>query len=619
MEQLKLPTFCGIQNMNFFLMTFFVFSVKVIAVQRCSDIVDPLKIDQAYLNITTEGINERVYVQKISSECYSCSLQNVTYIDVNQSSCTVIVDTRWYMRIALIGEKNKKFENCSDSALDKQYLDGGKYITVMKNKNGSVSCMKPYLMNEVSDSNIPIYVAIGILASLSLLWILVKKLHRSRTVKRVIHSLTDTSTTDPLATTERDLGTPTNSTMDRDRSGSKSKERLKSLDAFRGISLVIMIFVNYGGGQYWFFQHSKWNGLTVADLVFPWFVWIMGTAMAFSFRSVHKQETQKLKIFLRIFRRSVVLFGLGLLISSGGMKDPVDFTKTRILGVLQRFSLTYLVTATVHLLFTKPINLNANTSLRPIRDIVNYWPEWLINLMLLLIHLLLTFLLPVPGCPTGYLGPGGIAEDVDDYNLTECTGGAAGYIDRQVFGDSHIYQHPTCSEIFQTTIPYEPEGLLGVFTSCFLCFLGLQAGKILVTYQDTIDRVTRFSVWTVFLGSIAAVLCKASKDDGWIPVNKNLWSLSFILALSAMAYFLFTICYLIIDVFHVWSGAPFFYPGMNSIVVYVAHEFFIKPFAKFWDIEPKNHSIALLVDLMDVTFWIIFAFFLYRRRIFISV
>lgn len=59
----------------------------------------------------------------------------------------------------------------------------------------------------------------------------------------------------------------------------------QSLDTFRGLSIVIMIFVNYGGGSYWYFAHSPWNGLTVADLVFPWFLWIMGVSLAISIRS----------------------------------------------------------------------------------------------------------------------------------------------------------------------------------------------------------------------------------------------------------------------------------------------------------------------------------------------
>ena len=590
--------------------------VERMAVSRCPEKVEKLGIDEAYLNITTESFNQKVLVQAVSRECNSCGFQNITYIDVDQSSCTVIIDTRWHMDIKLIGMDNSKFGNCSDSALDKHYLDGGHYYTVIKNKNSSIGCMKPYLMNDVVDSNIPVYVAIGIIAALYVLWVVIIRIQRSRLIARIINNVSQSLMTDPLLTTERDLGTLTNSLLDREKGGSKPKERLKSLDTFRGISLVIMIFVNYGGGHYWFFSHSKWNGLTVADLVFPWFVWIMGTAMAFSFRSINQQKTPRLKIFLKILRRSIVLFALGLFVKSGGKKNPVDFTKIRIMGVLQRFSLTYMTVATLHLIFTTPVNKNANTVIRQFRDIVNYWQEWIIHLMFVMIHLLLTFLLKVPGCPTGYLGPGGLA---DEGEHAECTGGASGYIDRQVFGDAHLYQHATCIDVFESTVPYDSNGLLGTLTTCFLCFLGLQAGKILATYSDPLERVTRFLVWGVLLGAVAAILCKCSKDDGWIPVNKNLWSLSYVLALSAMAFFLFTFCYLTVDVFDYWTGAPFFFPGMNSIVIYVAHEFFSKPFNTFWNITPGSHAIALLVDSMDVTLWILVAFFLYVKGIFISI
>ena len=585
-----------------------------LTVPRCSEKVDDLGIDEAYLNITTEGFGQKVLVQGVSQECYSCGFQNITYIDVNQSNCTVIIDTRWYMDIKLIGMDNTKFGNCSDNALDKHYMDGGHYYTVIKNKNGTIGCMKPTLINDVADSNIPIYVAIGIITALCVLWAIVIRIQRSRLIARIVNSVSPSLMTDPLLTT--DLGTPTNSLLDREKGGVKPKERLKSLDTFRGISLVIMIFVNYGGGHYWFFAHSKWNGLTVADLVFPWFVWIMGTAMAFAFRSINQQETRKVKIFLKILRRSIVLFALGLFVSSEGKENPVDFTKMRIMGVLQRFALTYLIVATVHLICATPVNKNANTAIRPFRDILNYWHEWIIHLVLLMIYLLLTFFLKVPGCPTGYLGPGGLA---DDEQYIECTGGAAGYIDRQVLGYSHVYGSPTCRDVFKTKVHYDPEGLLGTLTSCFLCFLGLQAGKILVTYSDPLERVTRFLVWGVVLGAVAAILCKCSKDDGWIPLNKNLWSLSFILALSAMAFFLFTFCYLTVDVFGLWTGAPFYFPGMNSIVIYVSHEFFGQPFNTFWNITPSSHAIALLIDSMNVTLWILVAFYLYVKKIFISV
>ena len=79
-------------------------------------------------------------------------------------------------------------------------------------------------------------------------------------------------------------------------------------------SLLIMVFINYGGGGYYFFQHSKWNGLTVADLVFPWFVWIMGVSVVFSFQG--RKKDSFLHQLYQIIRRTVLLFALGLFLIS---------------------------------------------------------------------------------------------------------------------------------------------------------------------------------------------------------------------------------------------------------------------------------------------------------------
>ena len=80
------------------------------------------------------------------------------------------------------------------------------------------------------------------------------------------------------------------------------------------MSLTIMIFVNYGGGGYWFFDHSKWNGLTVADLVFPWFVWIMGVSLVFSFHG--RRRDSFLRQLFQILRRTVILFAVGLFLNT---------------------------------------------------------------------------------------------------------------------------------------------------------------------------------------------------------------------------------------------------------------------------------------------------------------
>merc|ERR1719273_1218987 len=99
--------------------------------------------------------------------------------------------------------------------------------------------------------------------------------------------------------------------------GEKNK-RVRSLDAFRGLAIVIMIFVNYGGGGYSFFAHARWNGLTVADLVFPWFMWIMGVSMVISIQSQLRKSVSRRKMILNVLRRSAILFFLGLVINSIG-------------------------------------------------------------------------------------------------------------------------------------------------------------------------------------------------------------------------------------------------------------------------------------------------------------
>ena len=75
----------------------------------------------------------------------------------------------------------------------------------------------------------------------------------------------------------------------------KQSRRVKSLDAFRGLSITIMVFVNYGGGSYYFFNHSPWNGLTVADLVFPWFIWIMGVSLVISIQSQLRNSISRIR------------------------------------------------------------------------------------------------------------------------------------------------------------------------------------------------------------------------------------------------------------------------------------------------------------------------------------
>ena len=106
----------------------------------------------------------------------------------------------------------------------------------------------------------------------------------------------------------------------------------------------------------------------------------------------------------------------------------------------------------------------------------------------------------VPGCGRGYLGPGGIG-DFGEY--MNCTGGAAGYIDMQILGINHIYGSPTCQGVYLTGA-YDPEGILGNLTSIYLCFLGVQLGRILSTYKDHKGRLIRWVAWGTLWGLLVS-------------------------------------------------------------------------------------------------------------------
>jgi len=391
-----------------------------------------------------------------------------------------------------------------------------------------------------------------------------------------------------------------------------TKQRLKSLDTFRGLSIVIMIFVNYKGGGYWYFRHSYWNGLTLADLPFPWFMFIMGTSMALSFKNL--QRISRWGVFWKVVKRACWLFLLGLALNSGHNND---LSRLRIPGVLQRFSVTYLVVALMEIIFTgpSPDEVIVQTWWAPVRDIVDSWPQWLIMMAAVSLHTSLIFLMPVPNCPKGYLGPGGLHDDGQYYN---CTGGATGYVDQVVFGINHMYGHPTCKQIYDNQVPFDPEGLLGCLTATLTVFLGLQAGKVIRTYGGKEQRMKRFAIWSLACGVIAAILCKCGKEGGWIPVNKNLWSLSYVLTTASFAYFMLLVLFWVVDIKQWWSGKPMFYAGMNAIALYLGHEILGDYFPLKWKTE-SNHEWTLFFSCWGTTFWTLVAYKMYSEKIFISL
>ncbi|XP_059194489.1 heparan-alpha-glucosaminide N-acetyltransferase isoform X2 [Centropristis striata] len=578
-------------------------------------------MDEAFLTVHNE-LDIGVAVYWMSERCYQCLYQQLGVVTAGQSpgqpsSVDFAVGTQHEITLQL----NSSTDNQELCTVPFHFGEHGNYSLWVKNLNNS-SMVNCSIVTDADPGNsyIPILVAFLIFAGLAVASAIGTTILGLDVVRAVLFRISGSMETERLINSE--LGSPgrpvslaADNILPPPPSPSK---RLRSLDTFRGISLVIMVFVNYGGGRYWFFRHESWNGLTVADLVFPWFVFIMGTSVALSINSLLRAGSTRCSLLRKIVWRSVQLFLIGVfIINPNYCQGPISFENLRIPGVLQRLAWSYLAVACLDLLVARG-HLDILTTeawWSPGLDILLYWPAWLCVLLLEIIWLCLTFLLPVPDCPTGYLGPGGIG-DMGLY--ANCTGGAAGLIDRWLLGESHIYQNPSSRVIYATHMPYDPEGVLGSINSVLMAFLGLQAGKIILHYRDAHTSImSRFLIWGLLLGVISAVLTKCSTDQGFIPVNKNLWSLSYVTTLACFAYVLLVLVYYTVDVKKWWSGAPFFYPGMNSILVYVGHEVFEEYFPFRWRMaNTQSHAEHLTQNLVATSCWVFISYMLYRKKIF---
>ena len=422
--------------------------------------------------------------------------------------------------------------------------------------------------------------------------------------------------------------------------------RILSIDTFRGISLSIMIFVNSGGGQYdAFFDHSRWNGLTVADLVFPWFVWTQGVSMAISFASERKRGATQQQLAIKTITRSAKLYALGLFLNNGHY-----LSEWRLIGVLPYFSISYLVVGLLES-FLSPVSgvdgetdeqtaLPASIGALLRLEVLRYWAQWSVMLTLGLIYILVQAYLPVPGCPTGYIGAGGLA---DGGLYPSCTGGAHRRVDELLLGLRHIYHDlrdngqevvssATCSEVYQCAV-FDPEGALGFISAAWMAWLGLQAGRVFTKHRHLASGpggakatlspfVQRWLAWGSICLLLASALCGFSKEDGLIPINKNLWSPSFVLLLAGLAFCNLSALYTVVDVFRLWEGAPFRFVGSNSIATYAGSETFSDsfPFAvALLQTGAVNHAEALASNMIGVIAWLAFARALFVMGIFIVV
>jgi predicted acyltransferase len=416
----------------------------------------------------------------------------------------------------------------------------------------------------------------------------------------------------------------------------KPLNRLTSLDVFRGIAIAGMILVNMAGvagKAYPSLLHAGWNGYTPADFVFPFFLFIVGVAMAFSLwkytdsavaptslinTQLHSNivvetdaqtpggpDAQKMnvlrmnatwykggkgRLYLRILGRSAILFALGLFLN--GFWN-YDWSTIRIMGVLQRISLAYLLTALIVLNVPRK-------------------GQWVLAAVLLIGYWLAMSFVPVPGYGAGVL--------TRDGNL-------GAYIDRLIIGTAHLYKGDKFNSMGDpeglfSTLPAVVTVLLGYFTGDWLRKQPIKSRTSMDLVLDGLSFLVVGQLW-----------------DFWFPINKKLWTSSYVLFTAGWAILLLAACYELIEVRGRRSwGKPFEMMGLNAIFIFVASVLMIKILVKTYigtgGKAPSTYTWiyqhlfvpwagamngSLLFALLTLLFWWAVSYGMYRQRWFIKI
>jgi predicted acyltransferase len=375
----------------------------------------------------------------------------------------------------------------------------------------------------------------------------------------------------------------------------RSSERLLSVDAFRGMTMVAMILVNNPGDRattYWPLEHAEWHGWTPTDLVFPFFLFIVGVAIVLALKRRVDDGAPRGPLLTKVVKRSLILFGLGLFLTGYpfGLFGPRSFGELlatwRIPGVLQRIAVCYMV-ASLAVLYCRPRTLKVLTVIA----LVGYWA--------------LMTLVPVPG-----LG----APDIDSKG-----GHLAGWLDRTVFGD-HVWQYAKV---------YDPEGILSTIPAIATALFGVFAGLVLVGRMEPADRLVR-----LFTSGTLLVVC--GSVWGWFfPINKPIWTSSYAVFTAGLAFCGLALCYRYFDIRgHHTAGRLFAIYGMNAIAVFVGSGVLARTLAYVcvgdaslqrlaytslfvsW-LPPYVASLAYAITW--VVGWFLVLAWMYRRGIFIKI
>jgi predicted acyltransferase len=312
----------------------------------------------------------------------------------------------------------------------------------------------------------------------------------------------------------------------------KTSTRLLSLDVFRGATVASMMMVNNPGSWsniYPPFAHAHWNGWTFTDMIFPFFLWIVGVAMTFSFSKRVERGADRNKLLLHAFQRGLAIFVIGLFLSGFpfGLAFGHQFSLAtiRIAGVLQRIAICYFITSVI-LLYSS----------------ILWQVRW--TVLLLVVYWILIKIVPVPGFGAGVMDPKG--------NL-------AWYIDSTVLS-GHTWH--------AALVPgFDPEGIFSTLPAIATTLFGVLTGHFIQSQRTQEEK----TVWMFISGNV--LLFMGLLIDNWLPINKSLWTSSYSVFMAGMALNIFAFCYWLIDVkgYRSWTKPLQIY-GLNAITMFFLAE-----------------------------------------------
>ena len=391
-------------------------------------------------------------------------------------------------------------------------------------------------------------------------------------------------------------------------------KRYLSLDVLRGLTVAFMIIVNNPGSwsvMYPPLKHAAWDGCTPCDLVFPFFLFCVGTSMAFAFA---KYSSLTGKAAAKVFKRGVLMYLVGLLLTAfpfypAAPESTVVFSGNghewfsaqsvsfwdrwldwasglRLLGVLPRIAMCYVVASLLVLWLRKPVRLLGTVAI------------------LSALHV---------GLLVAFAGPEGA------FSLE---GNFARRVDLAVFGENHIYHG--------FGIPFDPEGLFGVLTGTCTVILGYLVGMMIRSSAKRYEQNSNVSdspvgvcarLFTISAGALIFGLTLSMA----VPLNKALWSVSYVFYAAGWAMFVLALLMYLIDVNGVQKPFfPFKALGMNALALFVLSGLIMKIIWRYtsWDytaVFGVSEAMSLLYAVMYLSVHLVIAMLMYRFKIFIKL